>query len=60
MTGYFHHKHCAFAQKMGAGCPNRTFGTVTETAFDVLSVTDKQIYMTRFGAGENRVGYIMR
>lgn len=51
---------CSFAQEWAPGCPQRMFGTITETAFDVFSVTEKQIYITRFGAGEDRVGCIMR
>ena len=38
----------------------KEIGTISETAFDVFSITDSQIYMTRFGAGEDRVGTIMR
>ena len=41
-------------------CPRREFGTITETAFDVVSVTDKVIYCTRFGAGEDRAARILR
>lgn len=51
---------CSMAQEWAPGCPKREIGTITETAFDVFSITDKQIFITRFGAGEDRVGTIMR
>ena len=51
---------CSYAQEWAPGCPERKFGSVTETAFDVFSVTDKRIVITRFGAGEDRVSCIMR
>ena len=35
--------------------PSMTNGTVTEQCFDVITLTDTQIIMTRFGAGEDRV-----
>lgn len=41
-------------------CPRRTYGTATETAFDVVSVTDSVIYCTRFGSGTDRIARIMR
>lgn len=40
--------------------PRREFGTYTETAFDVFSVTDDVIYCTRFGVGEDRIARIIR
>ena len=36
------------------GCPERTAGTITETAFDVVSVKGDTMYLTRFGAGADR------
>ena len=50
---------CSLAQEWCPGCPKREFGTVTETAFDVFSITDDLIYMTRFGAGQDRVASII-
>ncbi len=41
-------------------CNWHEFGTHTESAFDVVSVTDKVIYLTRFGAGQDRVARIIR
>lgn len=37
--------------------PKRTLGTVTEDCFDIMvyRVDEKKIYLTRFGAGEDRV-----
>lgn len=41
-------------------CPRREFGTITETAFDVVSIKDEVIYCTRFGSGTDRIARIMR
>lgn len=46
--------------KWDVACPDREYGTVTETAFDIISITDEVIYCTRFGAGEDRVARIIR
>ncbi len=46
--------------KWEISCPDREFGTITETAFDVVSVTNELIYCTRFGAGNDRVARIIR
>lgn len=46
--------------KWDPACPEREFGTITESAFDVVSVTDKVIYCTRFGAGTDRTARIIR
>ena len=46
--------------KWDISCPDRQFGTITETAFDIISVTDEVIYCTRFGAGVDRVARIIR
>ena len=51
---------CSFAQEWAPGCPRREIGTITETAFDIFSVTSEKVVITRFGAGEDRVGCIMR
>ena len=34
--------------------PEREFGTETETVFDVFSIKDNYLYITRFGAGLDR------
>lgn len=49
---------CSLVQEWFPGCPTRTLGTITETAFDVFSITDDTIHITRFGAGEDRVANI--
>lgn len=46
--------------KWDSACPYRQFGTITETAFDIISITDEVIYCTRFGAGEDRTARIIR
>lgn len=51
---------CSFVQEWAPSCPKRVFGDITETAFDVFSITDKAIYMTRFGAGCDRVATLLR
>lgn len=38
----------------------REYGTITETAFDVISIKDDAIYCTRFGAGDDRFAKIIR
>lgn len=50
---------CSLVQEWAPGCPKREFGKHTETAFDVFSVTDKLIYITRFGAGRDREAVIL-
>ena len=51
---------CSLSQEWTPSCPKRVRGTVTETAFDVFSIKDDIIYITRFGAGENRIAPIER
>ena len=51
---------CSFVQEWAPGCPKREFGTITETAFDVFSVAEEKLVITRFGAGEDRVGTFLR
>jgi len=46
-------------QEWDVSCLPRKVGTITETAFDVFSITDDVIYITRFGAGNDRVARIM-
>ncbi len=45
---------CAYASRASLACPARVIGTPSETAFDVFSIKDDILYITRFGAGENR------
>ncbi len=45
---------CAMHQQWVPGCPERITGQPSETAFDVVSVTDGMIWLTRFGAGGDR------
>lgn len=49
---------CSYVQEWCNLCPKREVGTITETAFDVVSIKDDKIYLTRFGAGEDREGKI--
>lgn len=53
---------CALIQQMALHekCPAREIGTYTETAFDVFSVKGDKLYITRFGAGLDRVVDIKR
>lgn len=44
----------SYAQEWAPTSPRREVGTVTETAFDVFSIKDRTVYITRFGAGEDR------
>ena len=41
-------------------CPQRKCGTITETAFDVFSIKDNMVKITRFGAGEDRIGCLQK
>lgn len=49
---------CSLLQEWVPSCPERRIGTITETAFDVFSVKDDAIYITRFGAGKDRIAKI--
>ncbi len=51
---------CSMASQWDPSCPKREFGTYSETAFDVFSIKDNVVYITRFGAGEDRIGCLMR
>lgn len=50
---------CSLVQEWCPACPERRIGTATETAFDVFSIVDDMIYMTRFGAGNDRMAQII-
>ena len=50
----------AFPQEWAPSCPKREHGTVTETAFDVFSVKDDLMVITRFGAGCDRAATFLR
>lgn len=50
---------CSLVQEWAPSCPERRLGTITETAFDVYSVKNDAIYITRFGAGNDRVAAII-
>lgn len=45
---------CSLVQEWSPRCAKREFGQYSETAFDVYSIKDKMLYITRFGAGEDR------
>lgn len=51
---------CSHAQQWAPSCPERKVGTITETAFDVFSIKDNMMYLTRFGAGEDRRAELIR
>lgn len=51
---------CAMLQDWAPGCPKRVAGTVSETAFDVVSVKGDTLYLTRFGAGTDRCVDLIR
>ena len=51
---------CSLTQKWHPTCPDRELGTITETAFDVFSIKGNIVYITRFGAGQDRIGQILR
>ena len=51
---------CSFPQEWAPSCPKREHGTVTETAFDVFSVKDDLMVITRFGAGCDRAATFLR
>lgn len=50
---------CSLVQEWCPACPRRDLGTITETAFDVFSIKDDMMYMTRFGAGRDREAHIL-
>lgn len=51
---------CSLIQQMSDKTPERICGHYSETAFDVFSVKGDKLYITRFGAGEDRVVEIKR
>jgi len=51
---------CSLIQQMSDKCPERDIGNYKETAFDVYSVKGDKLYITRFGAGEDRTVDIKR
>ena len=51
---------CSFPQEWAASCPKREHGTITETAFDVFSIKDDLMVITRFGAGCDRAAMFLR
>jgi len=51
---------CSYTSSWHPACPERKFRDYTETAFDVFSVKGDVVKITRFGAGEDRVGVVMR
>lgn len=40
--------------------PSMTAGTITEQCFDVITLTDDAVVMTRIGAGDDRILYISK
>ena len=51
---------CAMYQQWSPNCPERVTGEYTETAFDVVSIKDNVVKLTRFGAGDDRCGILLR
>ena len=51
---------CSLVQEWVPGVPKRRPGTPTETAFDVVSFVGNVAYLTRFGAGADRVGHMLK
>lgn len=50
---------CSLVQQWCATSPTREFGKETETAFDVFSIKENVIHITRFGAGRDREAEII-
>lgn len=50
----------AYRARWDSGCPKRTIGTITETAFDVVSIKGERMFLTRFGAGPDRELVLLR
>ncbi len=50
----------SFAQVWAPSSPAREIGTITETAFDVFSFKGDMLYITRFGAGDDRQAHLIR
>ena len=51
---------CSFPQEWAPSSPKRVHGTITETAFDVFSIKDDLMVITRFGAGYDRASTFLR
>ena len=51
---------CDMYQKWAPSCPDRKLGDITETAFDVFSFKKNMMYITRFGAGCDRMTVMPR
>ncbi len=51
---------CDMLQQWTPSCPKREVGTISEVAFDVMSLKDSLIHMTRFGAGTDRIAMMLR
>lgn len=51
---------CAYARQWSPRCPERVFGTASETAFDMFSIKDRSLLITRFGCGESRSAELRR
>jgi len=50
----------AYRARWDEGCPKREIGAYSETAFDVMSIKGNRMYITRFGAGEDRTLALLR
>lgn len=50
----------AYRARWDSGCPERKIGAYTETAFDVMSIKNGKMYVTRFGAGNDRNVALLR
>ncbi len=46
--------NCDMMQECNPSCPVRVAGTINEECFDVVSIKDDMMYLTRFGAGHDR------
>ena len=50
----------SFGDKWAQTIPKREIGSYTETAFDVMSIKENALYITRFGAGRDREVELLR
>ena len=51
---------CSFTQAFAPSSPKREFGKLSETAFDVFSIRDNVMRITRFGAGQDRAATLIK
>ncbi len=51
---------CSLVQEWMPSGPRRIIGTPSETAFDVFSIKENKVTITRFGAGQDRCGILLR